>query len=64
MLREEIMKNTQFKADDIFCDNKNKDTFSQDQLKKLNNFFGKNDVIININIKFNLFKPREKSNIY
>ena len=39
--REEIMKNTQFKIEDIFGDIINKDNISQDQIIKLNNFSAK-----------------------
>ena len=63
--KSEIMKNTQFKVEDIFNDVINKDTISQEQIVKLNNFFSQNDVNINIKINFNFFKPRkEKIKIY
>ena len=39
--KSEIMKNTQFKVEDIFNDVINKDTISQDQIIKLNNFLAK-----------------------
>ena len=50
--RSEIMKNTQFKVEDVFGDVISKDNFSQEQTTKLNNFLAVN---ININIKFNFF---------
>ena len=37
----EIMKNTQFKVEDIFNEVINKDTISQEQIVKLNNFLAK-----------------------
>ena len=61
--RKEIMKITQFKVEDVFGDVISKDNFSQEQITKLNNFFSKNNVNININVKFNLFKPRKNKNI-
>ena len=36
--RKEIMKNTQYKAEDVFGDDITKDNFSQGQVTKLNNF--------------------------
>ena len=39
--RKEIMKNTQFKVDDIFGDIISKDTISPEQMTKLNNFLAK-----------------------
>ena len=39
--RSEIMKNTQFKVEDIFGDVISKDNFSQEQITKLNNFLAK-----------------------
>ena len=39
--KSEIMKNTQFKVEDIFNDVINKDTISQEQIIKLNNFLAK-----------------------
>ena len=39
--RSEIMKNTQFKVEDIFGDIISKDNFSQEQITKLNNFLAK-----------------------
>ena len=39
--RSEIMKNTQFKVDDVFGDVISKDIFSQEQRTKLNNFLAK-----------------------
>ena len=58
--RREIMKNTQFKVDDIFGDIISKDTISPEQITKLNNFFSEINVNINFSIKINLFKPRKK----
>ena len=54
------MKNTQFKVEDVFGDVISKDTFSQEQITKLNSFFSKNNVNVNIKIEFNFFKPRKK----
>ena len=39
--RKEIMKNTSFKAEDVFGDVKSKDKFSQEQITKLNCFLAK-----------------------
>ena len=39
--KSEIMRNTQFKVEDIFNDVINKDTISQEQITKLNNFLAK-----------------------
>ena len=39
--KSEIMKNTQFKVEDIFKDVINKDTISTEQITKLNNFLAK-----------------------
>ena len=39
--RSEIMKNTQFKVEDVFGDVISKDNFSQEQITKLNNFLAK-----------------------
>ena len=39
--RKEIMKNTQFKVEDVLGNVINKDTFSQEQITKLNNFSAK-----------------------
>ena len=39
--RSEIMKNTQFKVEDVFGDNISKDNFSQEQITKVNNFLAK-----------------------
>ena len=39
--KSEIMKNTQFKVEDIFSDVISKDTISTEQITKLNNFFAK-----------------------
>ena len=36
--RKEIMKNTQFRVEDVFGDVISKDNFSQEQITKLNNF--------------------------
>ena len=36
--RSEIMKNTQFKVEDVFGDVISKDNFSQEQITKLNKF--------------------------
>ena len=39
--RSEIMKNTQFRVEDVFGDVISKDNFSQEQITKLNNFLAK-----------------------
>ena len=39
--RSEIMKNTQFKVEDVICDVISKDNFSREQITKLNNFLAK-----------------------
>ena len=39
--RSEIMKNTEFKVEDVFADVISKDNFSQEQITKLNNFLAK-----------------------
>ena len=36
--RKEIMKNTQFKVEDVFNDVMSKDIFGQEQITKLDNF--------------------------
>ena len=55
--RSEIMKNTQFKVEDVFGDISSKDSFSPVQITKLNNYFSQNDVNINITVEFNFLKP-------
>ena len=62
--RSEIMKETQFKVEDVFGDNFNKDTFSPKQITKLNNLFNQNIVNKVFSIKISLFKPRKKKIIY
>ena len=61
--RKEIENSTKFKVEDIFGDVISKDSISPEQITKLNNFFSKSNVNININNKFNFFKPRKKTNI-
>ena len=61
--REEIMKSTKFKVEDIFGDVISKDSISPEQITKLNGFFRQNNVNININNKISMFKPRKKKNI-
>ena len=39
--RSEIMKNTQYKVEDVFNDMLGKDTISQEQITKLNNVLAK-----------------------
>ena len=39
--RKEIMKNTQFKVEDVFGDVISKDNFRQERITKLNNFLAK-----------------------
>ena len=58
--KTETMKNTHFKVEDVFKDIIHKDTIPQEQIFKLSIFFSQNDVNININIKFNFFKPRKE----
>ena len=58
--RKDILKNTQFKVKDVFGDVISRDNFSQEQITELNIFFSKNNVNININIQFTLFKRRKK----
>ena len=58
--RKEIMKNTNLKVEDVFGDVIRKNNFSQGQITKLNNFFSKKNVKVNINFKFSLFKPRKE----
>ena len=53
------MKNTKSKVEDIIGDVICKDNFSKD-ITKLNIFFGKDNVNVNINIKFNLFNSRKE----
>ena len=57
------MISTKFKVEDKFGDVISKDSLSPEQITKLNNFLTKNYVSINIKIKFNLLKPRNKSHI-
>ena len=54
--RSEIMKNTQFKVEDVFADISSKDSISPEKITKLNNCFSQNDVNMTITIKFNFFK--------
>ena len=62
--RKDIMKNTQFKVEDVFGDVLSKDNFSQEQETKINNFLAKILWIWKIiNIKFNFFKPKKTNNI-
>ena len=61
--RKEIMNSTKFEVEDIFGDVISKDSIAPEQSTKLNKIFGKNNVSVNINIKFNFFKPSKKSNI-
>ena len=39
--KSEIMRNTQFKVEDVFTDVISKDTISTEQITKLNNFLAK-----------------------
>ena len=61
--RSGFMKNTQFRVEDVFGDVISKDKFSREQITKLKNFSAKNFVNININIMFDFFKPRQKTNV-
>ena len=58
--KSEIMKNTQFKVEDVFTDVISKDTISTEQITNLKKKFSQNDVNININIKFTFFKHRKE----
>ena len=49
--RKDIMKNTQFKVEDVFGDVISKDKFSQEQITKLSNFFSQNNVKSNFSKK-------------
>ena len=40
--RKKTMKKTSFKVEDVFADVISKDSFSQDQITKLNNFLARN----------------------
>ena len=61
--RKQIIKNTSFKAEDVFGDVISKDNFSQVQVTKLNIFFSENIVVCNIKINLNFFKPEKKAKI-
>ena len=54
------MNSTKFKVEDVFGDIISKDSISPEQKTKLNNIISRNKVIINININFNLFKPKKR----
>ena len=58
--RKEIMDSTKFKVENIFGDVISKDSISPEEITNLNNFFSKNNVNININVKFSFFKPRKE----
>ena len=58
--RKDFMEKTQFKVEDIFGDIISQDRISQEQITKFDNFFSKKNVIENIKISFNVFKPRKK----
>ena len=58
--RTENMNSTNFKVEDIFGNVISNDSISPDQLIRINNFFSKNDVNININIKFNFLNLKRK----
>ena len=53
--RKEIMNATKFRVEDIFGDVSSKDSISLEQITKLNSFFSKNNVNVNINIQINFF---------
>ena len=59
--RKDIIKNTQFKVEDVFGDVISKEIFSQEQITILSNFFSQNNVNINTKIIFHLFQPRKKT---
>ena len=54
------MNSTKLKVEDFFGDVISKDSNSTEQMTKVNNFFCKNIMKINITIKFILFKPRKE----
>ena len=56
------MNSTKFRVEDIFGVVISKDSFSPEQITKINNFFSQNNVNINFNIRMNLFKPKKKTN--
>ena len=56
--RKEIMKNTQFKAEDVFGDIISEDSFSPEQITKL--CFSQIIVNYNFSINVTLFTPRKK----
>ena len=60
--RIEVMNSTKSKLEDIFGDVVLKDSISPEQITKLNIFFSKNNVKINLNIKIKFFIPRKKTN--
>ena len=57
------MENIQFKVQNVFGDGISKDNFSQEQLTKINSFFGQKNVNINFCRKINLYKPKKNKNI-
>ena len=60
--RKQIMDSTEIKLEDIFGDVISKDSNSPEQITKFKTFLAKNNVNMNINIKFNFFRPRKKTN--
>ena len=54
------MNSTKFKVEDKFGDIFSKDSISEEQLTKLNNFFNQNIVNITFCITIRLFKPRKE----
>ena len=61
--RKERIKNTQFKADDVFVDILKGSSISPGQTVKPNNFLNQNDVNKNFSIKLYFVKPRKKEKI-
>ena len=50
--RKETIFSTKFRVEDIFGDVISKDSNTPEQITKLNNFFSRNNVNINKNVKF------------
>ena len=58
--RKQIMNSTKFKVEDVFGNVIPTDSISTEQITKSDNFFGGNDVNININIKFSFLNLGRK----
>ena len=57
---KDIMKNTQFRVEDIFGYKISKDYLSPEQITKLNTFFSQNSVTVKFCIEIKLFEPKKK----